>query len=421
MSFLDCSCISHTAVESISVEDRYETHHFLAHESPSCSLPRTVASEEMTVFSSDANHYELLSELGRGFNNLRMVCMARHKPTGKLLALKQTNLDRCTEEELRLLLNEILLSRLLRHPNLLTSSLVFTSCCQLWVITPLMAYGSLDNLLQTYFTDGMSESLIAYLLHGVLKALDYLHQMGYIHRSVKASHILLSADGRVYLSGLHSLYSMMRDGKRSKFVYEFPQHSSSLLPWLSPELLRQDLHGYDVKSDIYSLGITACELASGRVPFQDMHPTLMLLQKLKGWHCCLLDVAPFPLQGLGLKASRSGVDSGIGESVATSSIMRTMTSERPQSPAPKNHSALLHHLVELCLHQQPEKRPSASTLLTHAFFKQVKRHTNDSFLSLMYPALPLTSTQEMSRTSQTAFQCHSMASRNGQDGVWDFS
>ncbi|XP_069053074.1 STE20-related kinase adapter protein beta isoform X2 [Lepisosteus oculatus] len=375
----------------------------------------------MTVFSSDANHYELLSELGRGFNNLRMVCMARHKPTGKLLALKQTNLDRCTEEELRLLLNEILLSRLLRHPNLLTSSLVFTSCCQLWVITPLMAYGSLDNLLQTYFTDGMSESLIAYLLHGVLKALDYLHQMGYIHRSVKASHILLSADGRVYLSGLHSLYSMMRDGKRSKFVYEFPQHSSSLLPWLSPELLRQDLHGYDVKSDIYSLGITACELASGRVPFQDMHPTLMLLQKLKGWHCCLLDVAPFPLQGLGLKASRSGVDSGIGESVATSSIMRTMTSERPQSPAPKNHSALLHHLVELCLHQQPEKRPSASTLLTHAFFKQVKRHTNDSFLSLMYPALPLTSTQEMSRTSQTAFQCHSMASRNGQDGVWDFS
>nr|XP_006636863.2 PREDICTED: STE20-related kinase adapter protein beta [Lepisosteus oculatus] len=404
MSFLDCSCISHTAVESISVEDRYETHHFLAHESPSCSLPRTVASEEMTVFSSDANHYELLSELGRGFNNLRMVCMARHKPTGKLLALKQTNLDRCTEEELRLLL------------ICLEGGYPFHPALKCYTHP-----GSLDNLLQTYFTDGMSESLIAYLLHGVLKALDYLHQMGYIHRSVKASHILLSADGRVYLSGLHSLYSMMRDGKRSKFVYEFPQHSSSLLPWLSPELLRQDLHGYDVKSDIYSLGITACELASGRVPFQDMHPTLMLLQKLKGWHCCLLDVAPFPLQGLGLKASRSGVDSGIGESVATSSIMRTMTSERPQSPAPKNHSALLHHLVELCLHQQPEKRPSASTLLTHAFFKQVKRHTNDSFLSLMYPALPLTSTQEMSRTSQTAFQCHSMASRNGQDGVWDFS
>lgn len=30
----------------------------------------------------------------------------------------------------------------------------------------------------------MSESLIAYLLHGVLKALEYLHRMGYVHRSV---------------------------------------------------------------------------------------------------------------------------------------------------------------------------------------------------------------------------------------------
>lgn len=37
--------------------------------------------------------------------------------------------------------NEVLLSRLFRHPNLLTSRLVFSSCCQLWVLTPLMAYG----------------------------------------------------------------------------------------------------------------------------------------------------------------------------------------------------------------------------------------------------------------------------------------
>ncbi|MBN3310588.1 STRAB protein, partial [Amia calva] len=357
--------------------------------------------------------------IGRGFNNLSRVCMARHRPNGRLVAIKQTNLDNCTEDQLRLLLNEVLLSRLFRHPNLLTSRIVFTSCCQLCVITPLMAYGSADNLLQTHFPDGMSESLIAYLLHGVLKALDYLHKMGYVHRSVKASHILLSAEGQVYLSGLHSLYSMVREGKRSKVVYDVPQNSPAVLPWLSPELLRQDLHGYDVKSDIYSLGITACELVSGRVPFQDMHPTLMLLQKLRGSHCCLLDTAPFPLEGLGLKASRSGVDSGIGESVATSSIMRTMTGDRPQSPAPKNHSALLHNLVELCLQQRPEKRPSAAALLTHAFFRQVKTHTRDSFLSLVYPAVPLPSPQTTPSPSQTALVCHSRCSQ--EDGVWDFS
>lgn len=45
--------------------------------------------------------------------------------------------------------------------------------------------GSADSLLRTYFPDGMSESLIAYLLYGVLKALEYLHRMGYVHRSVR--------------------------------------------------------------------------------------------------------------------------------------------------------------------------------------------------------------------------------------------
>uniref|UniRef100_A0A8C6SA87 STE20 related adaptor beta n=1 Tax=Neogobius melanostomus TaxID=47308 RepID=A0A8C6SA87_9GOBI len=166
--------------------------------------------------------------------------------------------------------NEVLLSRLFRHPNLLTSRLVFSSSCQLWVLTPLMSYGSADTLLRTYFPDGMSESLIAYLLVGVLKALEYLHRMGYVHRSEQIFHILLSGEGHVYLSGLHSAYSMMREGKRQRAVFDMPHHSPSLLPWLSPELLRQDLHGYGVKSDIYSLGIVACELVSGRVPFQDM-------------------------------------------------------------------------------------------------------------------------------------------------------
>lgn len=106
---------------------------------------------------------------GRGFNNLSQVRMGRHITTGQLVAIKQTNLDDCTEEELLQLLvgccirrmvvltcfcftsvtsdlclktqSEVLLSRLFRHPNLLSARLVFSSCCQLWVLTPLMAYG----------------------------------------------------------------------------------------------------------------------------------------------------------------------------------------------------------------------------------------------------------------------------------------
>lgn len=203
------------------------------------TLQGPAGGDDITGLSAEPAHYQLLSELGRGFNNLSRVNMARHVPTGRPVAVKHTNLDECTEEELLQLMNEVLLSRVFRHRNLLTSRLVFSCCCQLWVLTPLMAYGSADTLLRTYFPDGMSESLIAYLLYGALKALEYLHRMGYVHRGVKASHILLSGEGRVYLSGLHSVYSMMRDGKRMRTVFDMPHHSPALLPWLSPELLRQ--------------------------------------------------------------------------------------------------------------------------------------------------------------------------------------
>lgn len=56
--------------------------------------------------------------------------------------------------------------------------------CSPFLFPHLLPAGSADTLLRTYFPDGMSESLIAYLLYGVLKALEYLHRMGYVHRSV---------------------------------------------------------------------------------------------------------------------------------------------------------------------------------------------------------------------------------------------
>lgn len=61
-------------------------------------------------------------------------------------------------------------------------------------------------------------------------------------RSVKASHVLISADGQVCMSGLRSIFSLIRHGQRARVVHDFPQYSVKVLPWLSPEVLQQVFH-----------------------------------------------------------------------------------------------------------------------------------------------------------------------------------
>ncbi|KAJ1186534.1 hypothetical protein NDU88_003315 [Pleurodeles waltl] len=388
MSCWDCSCFRQTLVDSITLESHSEAsiQQYLVEELPPPWAPPAHRGEARPPLSSNASHYELQVELGKGFNNLTSVYLARHTPTGRMVTARLTDLENCSDEHLSILQNEVILTQFFRHPNILTFWNVFSAGSRLWVITPFKAYGSASHLLRTCFPEGMHEALIAHILYGAIQGLNYLHKNNCIHRNVKASHILISREGSISLSGLNRIYNMVYSGHKSNVAYEFPNFSTSVLPWLSPELLRQDMHGYNVKSDIYSVGITACELASGCAPFQYMHRTQMLLQKLKGSASCPLDASYFPCGDSRLKNSRSGVDSGIGESVLTSAMTGTMTSERLQTPALKTFTPTFRNFVELCLQQEPEERPSASSLLSHAFFKQVKEQNLCSLL----PQLPHT-------------------------------
>uniref|UniRef100_A0A8C3J3Y5 STE20-related kinase adapter protein alpha n=1 Tax=Calidris pygmaea TaxID=425635 RepID=A0A8C3J3Y5_9CHAR len=244
-----------------------------ANEASSESIASSPKRDTMSNFLPDSSCYELLTIIGRGFEDLMVVNLARYKPTGEYVTVRRVNLEACTNEMVTFLQGELHVSKLFNHPNIVPYKATFIADNELWVVTSFMAYGSAKDLICTHFMDGMSELAIAYILQGVLKALDYIHHMGYVHRSVKASHILISVDGKVYLSGLRSNLSMINHGQRLKVVHDFPKYSIKVLPWLSPEVLQQNLQGYDAKSDIYSVGITACELANGHVPFKDMPST----------------------------------------------------------------------------------------------------------------------------------------------------
>ena len=75
------------------------------------------------------------------------------------------------------------------------------------------------------------------------------------------------------LSGFHHAVSAVDEGRQLRKLHEFPPHSSRILYWLAPEVLRQNVNGYNAKSDVYSLGIAACELANGEIPFENMATT----------------------------------------------------------------------------------------------------------------------------------------------------
>ncbi|XP_058417327.1 STE20-related kinase adapter protein alpha isoform X4 [Diceros bicornis minor] len=322
-------------------------------EASSESIASFSKQEIMSSFLPEGGCYELLTVIGRGFEDLMTVNLARYKPTGEYVTVRRINLEACSNEMVMFLQGELHVSKLFSHPNILPYRATFIADNELWVVTSFMAYGSAKDLICTHFMDGMNELAIAYILQGVLKALDYIHHMGYVHRSVKASHILISADGKVYLSGLRSNLSMISHGQRQRVVHDFPKYSIKVLPWLSPEVLQQ-----------------------------------MLLEKLNGTVPCLLDTSTIPAEELTMSTSRSVANSGLTESLATSTP-RTSNGDSPSHPYHRTFSLHFHHFVEQCLQRNPDVRPSASTLLNHSFFKQIKRRASEALPELLRPVTPI--------------------------------
>ncbi|XP_027367587.1 serine/threonine-protein kinase BLUS1-like [Abrus precatorius] len=273
-------------------------------------------------YSANPSDYKLLEEVGYGAS--ATVYRAIYLPYNEEVAVKCLDLDRCNSnlEDIR---REAQTMSLIDHPNVVRAYCSFVVERSLWVVMGFMAQGSCLHLMKAAYSDGFEEEAIGSILKETLKALEYLHRHGHIHRDVKAGNILLDSNGQVKLADFGVSACMFDTGDRQRSRNTFVGTPC----WMAPEVLQPGT-GYNFKADIWSFGITALELAHGHAPFSKYPPMKVLLMTIQN--------AP-----PGLDYDRD-----------------------------RKFSKSFKEMVAMCLVKDQTKRPTVEKLLKHSFFKQAK-------------------------------------------------
>ncbi|KAL7259511.1 hypothetical protein ACSBR1_005409 [Camellia fascicularis] len=248
------------------------------------------------------------------------VYMGMNLDSGELLAVKQVLIasngasKEKAQAHVKELEEEVKLLKNLSHPNIVRYLGTVREEETLNILLEFVPGGSISSLLGKF--GSFPEAVIRMYTKQLLLGLDYLHKNGIMHRDIKGANILVDNKGCIKLA----------DFGASKQVIDLVTISGAKSMkgtpyWMAPEVIRQT--GHNFSADIWSVGCTVIEMATGKPPWSQQY-----------------------------------------QEVAALFYIGT-TKSHP--PIPENLSDEAKDFLLKCLQQEPELRPHACELLQHPF------------------------------------------------------
>eukprot|EP01128_Nolandella_sp_AFSM9_P001347 TRINITY_DN11466_c0_g1_i1.p1 TRINITY_DN11466_c0_g1~~TRINITY_DN11466_c0_g1_i1.p1 ORF type:complete len:474 (-),score=76.53 TRINITY_DN11466_c0_g1_i1:70-1440(-) len=312
------------------------------------------ANAQMVFISSEwpmtKTDYPLDEQIGAGMG-LNKVWVASCPNRDRVrVAVKQIDLSDQSPASREKISKEVQGMSLVAHmPNIVKFFCSFVEDDLLWIVMELME-GSLRDVIKWRFPHGITdELLIASVVRETTKGLALLHHNTpkFIHRDVKAGNILFDASGRIKLADFGvSAVLQTHDERRTTMAGTWH--------WMAPEVIDPtDYGGYDERADIWSLGITAIELAYSAAPYSTFRPNQVVL---------------FILQNPPPTLNSPSLDDSYLEG--------------------KKFTKGFHDFVKQCLQHHPKKRPSAAKLLRNRFFEKVPKDCAALLSDSLFSGLP---------------------------------